>query len=319
MLKAKRIFLFALPLLVMLLMGQGTGPTVFTPRLTVSPGPLTVSTGDTTVEDLIINGTCTGCGGVTIPSDNGAVVFSNGSGGAKITGPGFTNGNLDVGTSIAPASLDVFGPIAADSDTAATYVFIDDNDTGMGNPSANVLNFFTDAVERGRYTTSGLAVTGTLSATGSITQNGIGVCLATGGPCTTPSSGTNDDDISTYTGFSADPADCNVANNWIKANSSDTTAQKVGISFTGTCTGTSNAATFTLDLPADLDCPVFNAMVFPIIVVNNGVTQMGRVSISTFAGVGSACTATFGATVAASGGFTGSGTKGILANSTISW
>jgi hypothetical protein len=35
---------------------QVFGPTIRTPRLTVSPGP-------TVVEDLTVNGTCTGCGG----------------------------------------------------------------------------------------------------------------------------------------------------------------------------------------------------------------------------------------------------------------
>lgn len=62
--KMKRFFMVSvLVLLPALLLGQGTGPTVFTPRLTVSPGPLTVTTDDTTVQDLIILGTCTGCVG----------------------------------------------------------------------------------------------------------------------------------------------------------------------------------------------------------------------------------------------------------------
>jgi hypothetical protein len=50
------------------LLSAQTGPTVFTPRLTVSPGDLTVTTGNltvstgaTSVQNLTVNGTCTGC------------------------------------------------------------------------------------------------------------------------------------------------------------------------------------------------------------------------------------------------------------------
>lgn len=45
------------------LAAQIVGPPVFTPQMTVSPGFLTVTTGPTTVQDLTINGTCTGCVG----------------------------------------------------------------------------------------------------------------------------------------------------------------------------------------------------------------------------------------------------------------
>jgi hypothetical protein len=62
------------------------GPTTRTPRLTVSPGNLTVSqgnlevlAGDTTVENLTINGTCTGCGG----GGGGGSVLSGSVGGAE--------------------------------------------------------------------------------------------------------------------------------------------------------------------------------------------------------------------------------------------
>lgn len=61
--KMKWLTLGLVPALALLLMGQSTGPTVFTPRLTVSPGPFTVSTGVSNVQDLVINGTCTGCVG----------------------------------------------------------------------------------------------------------------------------------------------------------------------------------------------------------------------------------------------------------------
>lgn len=54
---------FVLLLAVMPLLMAQTGPTVFTPRLTVSPGPLLVTTGNTDVQNLIIHGTCTGCVG----------------------------------------------------------------------------------------------------------------------------------------------------------------------------------------------------------------------------------------------------------------
>lgn len=63
MTRIRKVLLFTLPAVLLLLMGQGTGPTVFTPRLTVSPGPLTVTTAATTVQDLTIQGTCTGCVG----------------------------------------------------------------------------------------------------------------------------------------------------------------------------------------------------------------------------------------------------------------
>lgn len=45
------------------LAAQIVGPPVFTPQMTVSPGFLTVTTGPTSVQDLTINGTCTGCVG----------------------------------------------------------------------------------------------------------------------------------------------------------------------------------------------------------------------------------------------------------------
>lgn len=58
----KRVCFVLLLAAMPLLMAQ-TGPTVFTPRLTVSPGPLLVTTGNTDVQNLIIHGTCTGCVG----------------------------------------------------------------------------------------------------------------------------------------------------------------------------------------------------------------------------------------------------------------
>lgn len=70
-------FIFGVPVAVILLSAQ-TGPTVFTPRLTVNPGPLTVTTGLTTVEDITINGTCTGCT-VTPPGGaNSQVQYNDG-------------------------------------------------------------------------------------------------------------------------------------------------------------------------------------------------------------------------------------------------
>lgn len=51
-----------------------TGPTVFTPQLTISPGFLRVVTGPTTVQDLTILGTCSGCGtGAVVANPTGTI------------------------------------------------------------------------------------------------------------------------------------------------------------------------------------------------------------------------------------------------------
>lgn len=70
----KKLSIFALgllPVACLVLMGQSFGPTTRTPRLTVDPGP-------TIVEDLTINGTCTGCPSTPVGGADTQVLYNDG-------------------------------------------------------------------------------------------------------------------------------------------------------------------------------------------------------------------------------------------------
>lgn len=107
-----------LALLPFLLMGQGTGPTVFTPRLTVSPGPLTVSTGLTTVQNLTVLGTCTGCPTSAPGGSDTQVQFNNAGAFGGDAGLTYVSGTdtLSVGTAtIATAATVAASPVCTDA------------------------------------------------------------------------------------------------------------------------------------------------------------------------------------------------------------
>lgn len=182
--RTKRIFLFTLPAVLLLLMGQGTGPTVFTPRLTVQPGPLTVTTGDTTVEDLIINGTCTGCPSTNVPSADGEILRSDGAGGIKVNGDAaITTDDLTVGGQIISTTG---GFVAPNTGVAgAAFGFASDPDLGMSRQAADTLQLqanggvflradWPDGITIGGtgITTIPTTLTGRTIATGGITGTG---------------------------------------------------------------------------------------------------------------------------------------------------
>lgn len=121
------------------LSAQIVGPPVFTPQMTVSPGFLTVTTGPTTVEDLTINGTCTGCpSGPTVPSADGEVLRSDGAGGIKVNGDAtITADDLTVGGQIISTTG---GFVAPNTGVAgAAYGFATDPDLGLSRGGADNL------------------------------------------------------------------------------------------------------------------------------------------------------------------------------------
>lgn len=148
----KRIgIVFGVVFIVPLLWAQ-VGPTVFTPRLTVSPGPLTVSTGLTTVQDLTINGTCTGCPSTTPGGANTQVQYNNA--GAFGGDAGFTY--------VAATDTASIGVVRAGDGAvgAPSYSFTSDTDTGLFWSTANSFNFVAGGATVGFFNGSGLRVSG---------------------------------------------------------------------------------------------------------------------------------------------------------------
>lgn len=277
------------------LMAQ-VGPTVFTPRLTVSPGPLTVSTGDTTVQDLIIQGTCTGCTTTSPGGANTQVQYNNS--GAFGGDAGFTYN--------------------AATDTA-TVTNIVGNGSGLTNLDAGDIATGTLAVARGGtgVTTSTGAGSTVRSAdpalTGIVTVNGNLVGFGTSA---------EDEDGTAFTGFSSGPTSACVITVVTSGPSDNETIHSVQFGGSaGACQGTSNAATMTFVISDNApycyksDFLAVRDAIVLVPVIDNGTTQLGQVTIGQTAG--SACTWTFGATVGASGGFTASGTKGIPSGTVI--
>lgn len=68
------------------LAAQVVGPPVFTPQMTVSPGFLTVTTGPTSVQNLTINGTCTGCVGAANFANPTGTIGLTAVNGSAVTG-----------------------------------------------------------------------------------------------------------------------------------------------------------------------------------------------------------------------------------------
>lgn len=98
-------------------LAQISGPTTRTPRLTVSPGP-------TSVEDLTVNGTCTGCG-----AGGGAVFGGIIDVDATPTGIGLpagfsvnAAGECDDGGDYIPGCVQIVHPVLTNTVTIATAV-----------------------------------------------------------------------------------------------------------------------------------------------------------------------------------------------------
>lgn len=268
-----------------LLMAQ-TGPTVFTPRLTVSPGPLTVTTGATTVQDITINGTCTGCT-TTSPGGSDTQVQYN-DGGA-------------------------FGGDADMTFNEGTNTFTATNIAGNGSALTNL--------DAGDIATGTLAVA--RGGTGTTTSTGTGSVVLSASPALTGIVTANGDLVvsgetgesglgANFTGFTTPPGAGCVATS-VSARV-QTLKRVTAVKFNNACTETSNATTFTITSVPNEFCytsdftggPTSVRVLVP--VVDNGATVLGNVVITESVGT---CTYTFGVGVGSSGGFTASGTKGL--------
>lgn len=157
----KRIgIVFGVLFLIPLLQAQ-VGPTVFTPRLTVSPGPLTVSTGATTVQDLTVNGSLAAAG-VTLTSP--LPVTSGGTGVTTATGTGSTVRSASptlTGTTTV-ADLTVSGTCTGCGSTTpgGSNTQVQFNNTGaFGGDAGLTYNSGTDTLTAGTYSGSGASLT----------------------------------------------------------------------------------------------------------------------------------------------------------------
>lgn len=166
----KRIgIVFGVLFLIPLLQAQ-VGPTVFTPRLTVSPGDLTVTTGNTTVQNLTVSGTCTGCGSTSPGGADTQVQFNNAGafgGDADLTFSTATNtltATNIAGNGSALTNLDA-GDIATGTLAVARGGTGTTTSTGTGSTVLSAAPTLT-----GTTTAAAMSVTGALTAG---TVNGI--------------------------------------------------------------------------------------------------------------------------------------------------
>lgn len=148
----KRIVIVFGVLIVLPLISAQVGPTVFTPRLTVSPGPLTVSTGATTVQDLTINGTCTGCTVTSPGGSNTQVQFNNAGAFGGDAGFTYTAASDTASIGVVRAGDGAVG--------APSFSFTSDTDTGLFRNTANAFNIVTGGATVGFFDASGIKLSG---------------------------------------------------------------------------------------------------------------------------------------------------------------
>lgn len=125
------------------LAAQIVGPPVFTPQMTVSPGFLTVTTGPTSVQDLTINGTCTGCVGAANFANPTGTIGLTAVNGSAVTGIR-SDGAPALSQSIVPTwtGVHTFDAIPAFNGGAsgATAPFTTDSNTVVTNLNADMLD-----------------------------------------------------------------------------------------------------------------------------------------------------------------------------------
>lgn len=265
----KRMLIVFGVLIVLPLISAQVGPTVFTPRLTVSPGPLTVSTGLTTVQNLTINGTCTGCPTSPPGGANTQVQFNNA--GAFGGDAGFT-----YTAASDTASIGVVHAGAGDA-TAPALSFSGDTDTGLFS-STNILGVTTGGTARyiiGAAGELGIGATPTNGTSGQVFTSG-----GTGSPptWTTPLTETSGSFTATFDdGCTTSPT---VAFLYRKIgtvvtlrwdNMSPTTCTSDSITFDTNSLG---------EVPADIR-PSSTQSSGYIPVIDNSLSRKGQVSIST--------------------------------------
>lgn len=130
------------------LAAQIVGPPVFTPQMTVSPGFLTVTTGPTTVQDLTINGTCTGCVGASAFSNPTGTIGLTAVNGSAVTGIR-SDGAPALSQSITPTwtGVHIFDAIPAfqGGTSGVSQPFTVDSNTVVTNLNADLLDGISSA------------------------------------------------------------------------------------------------------------------------------------------------------------------------------
>lgn len=158
------------------LAAQIVGPPVFTPQMTVSPGFLTVTTGPTTVQDLTINGTCTGCVGAANFQNPTGTIGLTAVNGVAATGIR-SDGAPALSQTITPTwtGVHVFNAIPAfqGGTSGVSQPFTVDSNTVVTNLNADIL----DGISSGSF--AQLAQSNTFTVAGTNASPNIALSNAT--------------------------------------------------------------------------------------------------------------------------------------------